>query len=79
MRRKCERRKDKTVGYGYVGEWNDGAIGWCLPTHLTACPGINERPKLEPWNVGEPTYLCKVTIERVKDSRGRDIVRRIKP
>jgi hypothetical protein len=28
------RSKDKAVGYGYVGEWDDGTLGWCLPKHL---------------------------------------------
>ena len=27
-------KKRKTVAYGYVGEWNDGTLGWFLPQHL---------------------------------------------
>jgi hypothetical protein len=70
------RRKEKTVGFGYVGEWADGTLGWCLPTHLS---GYSIRVK-EPcaahpeWsNVGERSYLCKITIERVPNVRMRRI------
>ncbi len=71
----------KTVGYGYVGRWSDGELGWAMPgfvdtgkdnaarrrgTRGSACKGSYARnAKLE---------LCRITIEPVKDSRGRPIL-----
>jgi hypothetical protein len=70
------RDKNKVVGYGYVGEWCDGTLGWFLPRHMSG--GNRKRP--EPpqahpnWsNVGEPSYLCKITIERVTGVRMRRV------
>jgi hypothetical protein len=73
----------KTIGYAYVGVWSDGTLGWCLPAHLTHDPKRTySRRYAEPcephpdWsNIGEPSYLCKITIERVPNVR----MRRIKP
>jgi len=69
--------KNKTVGYGYVGEWSDGTLGWCLPNHIS---GTSREEETEPcashpeWsNIGEPSYLCKITIERVPGVRMRRI------
>ena len=35
--------RNKTVGYGYVGEWSDGTLGWCLPKHMI--DGGRKRPE----------------------------------
>lgn len=74
--------KDKAVCYGYVGEWADGRLGWCVPKHLGGVTEKQSRKRPEPcaahpeWsNIGEPSYLCKITIERVPNVR----MRRIKP
>ena len=72
------------VGYGYVAPWLDGTPGWVMPTHLTTFdrdkksarkyPGKVES---RPWNSGEASYLCRITVKPVRDKRGRLIVRRI--
>ena len=79
-RRKGTRTKTRTVGYGFVGVWCEGDIGWFLPKHLTGY-GI------EPVNGAAPKYLvgkerfvlCRITVEQVFDSKGRPIVRMVKP
>jgi hypothetical protein len=65
-----------TVGYGYVAKWSDGMLGHCLPEQLC---GHSRRypepcaPHPEWLNIGEPSYLCKITIERVPNVRMRRI------
>jgi hypothetical protein len=79
------RRKDakatpsKTVGYGYVGRWDDGTLGWCTPAHVQGTPGYNEPvSELGKQNAApdQRFYLCRITVEMVTDSRGRKITRR---
>ncbi len=71
---KSKFTKDKAVGYGFVGEWNNGTIGWCLPSHLSN--GSNTVEK-RPWNVGEDSFYCRITIERMKNKKGKYIKRKI--
>jgi hypothetical protein len=83
------RKQRRRIGYGYVGAWQDGTLGWCLPLHLDT----SSRDKPPRWlrkspnkcaphpdwsNIGEPSYLCEITIKLILDKRGRPIVRRIK-
>ena len=75
MRRKVKAGKQKTAGYGFVGRWADGTLGWAMPTHLGA--SVIEHPRPAIWNRGEPSYLCRITVEQVFDSRGYPIVRYI--
>jgi hypothetical protein len=71
------------VGFGYVGAWANGLPGWVMPTHVDTSyrprkrryPG---RVQGQDWNIGEPSYLCRITVTPVLDKRGRLIVRRIK-
>lgn len=69
------RTANKVVGYGYVGEWSDGTLGWCLPKHLSGERFPADKCAAHPtWsNIGEPSYLCKITIERVPGKRMRRI------
>lgn len=70
-----------TVGYGYVGVWLGGQIGWFLPRHLSPlsrrdCP---ESPSELLARMGkelhstesERAFLCEITIRPVRDSLGR--------
>jgi hypothetical protein len=78
----------KGVGYGYVGMWSNGTLGWFMPTHLSTATAPRkwlrhapDKPAKHPeWsNIGEPSYMCKITIELVLDKNRRPIVRRVKP
>lgn len=60
----------KSVGYGFVGKWRDGTLGWCLPKHLAQG---NNTPDIEPWNQNEKAVLCKITVEKVMRKDGREI------
>ena len=76
--------KKRLVGYGYVGVWSNGTLGWGMPRHLNTrlrktrslrrCP---DKAKPDKWNQGAQTYLCEITVKPVTDSRGRFIVRRV--
>ena len=68
------------TGYGYVGAWGHGRMGWWLPNHLsvestpdnpaTANPSLVENDP-----TGEDTYLCCITVEPLTDERGQPITR----
>lgn len=74
-------KKRKTVGYGFVGEWCDGKLGWFMPAHVRSVPksgfrkGQIEPPASNPNCKGTKAYLCKITIEEVHAKDGRRIVR----
>jgi hypothetical protein len=72
------KSKTKTVGFGYVGRWGDGTLGWCLPTFLNGYKNVREYPKAADFNDGEPAYLCKITVQLVKGKSGKPIMRRMK-
>lgn len=72
--RRTEFGISKTVGYGWVGRWRDDTLGWFLPSHL-GC-GVNE-PQTTDWNNGEKAVLCKINVEQVFGSDGREIVRTV--
>lgn len=65
-------KKRKTVGYGYVGEWHNGKLGWFLPKHLSE--GQTSRPT-ETFSTmrGESGVFCKITIEEVPNRRRRKV------
>ena len=73
--------KDKTVGYGYVGRWSDGTLGWFMPMCMS---NNSERHPYIPsgkeysfcW--GELAEKCRITIEPIKNHKGLPIRRRIK-
>lgn len=71
----------KTVGYGYVGSWRDGSVGWFLPTHLGGTKNQSEPPAHA---AGEHSRdddyftLCRITVEVLPFSRRRRHPRRVK-
>lgn len=81
---KSRKNKNKTIGFGYVGQWIDGTLGWSMPEFVSGSgKGTKtdrkyaDKPRNEgrPWAADEPHYLCKITVELIKDKRGRPIVR----
>lgn len=74
-----KKNKDVQVGYGYVGRWNDGSIGWFLPNHCSGgrrnCDGISQFALENGIAKGETFALCRITVEVVHDKRGREIRR----
>jgi len=74
MKRKGKSTKTKTVGYGYVGTWRDGTIGWSMPKFVEAYP-MSIHSSNHEFSKDSPHYLCKITIELVKDKKGRKITR----
>jgi len=82
MKRKAkdaETGERRTVTYGYVGRWNDGTLGWFLPSHATGVNGDNDAPSeyaLEMSTPGDRFVLCRIQIDQVFDARGREITRR---
>ncbi|MHA1573257.1 MAG: hypothetical protein ACTSX8_04625 [Alphaproteobacteria bacterium] len=68
---------DKTVGFGWVGRWDDGTIGWILPAVLTGHVGnINTPPHNSYAGPDVRLVKCRITIEVIKDKRGRPITRK---
>ncbi len=80
------RTSEKTIGHGYVGQWSDGSLGWFMPAHLSGNGRkYPDKPRMSegPYGIFPPEggqgFLCRITVERVRDKRGRPIVRRVKP
>lgn len=79
MSKRKKINKDKTVGYGFVGEWSDKQIGWGIPTSIhnynrRRCPErLYFTPELDD---DDRVYLCRISITRLRDKAGRYIVRR---
>lgn len=69
------KSKTRSVGYGWVGRWDDGTLGWFLPNHLTGYrnDGPNDNEHLK----GETVFKCRITIEQVLSTNGREITKRI--
>lgn len=64
--------KKKTVGFGYVGRWKNGTLGWFLPTHLCGRRDGSEHPNDEAGvysNDDDRFALCRITIEQVPGAR----------
>lgn len=74
---KRKRNHDISVGRGWVGRFIDGDIGWNTPNHCTGFATITDssmdRSGLGP---DDTLYLCRITVEVLKDKRGRYITRR---
>ena len=78
-----KKNKNRVVAYGFVGEWADGTLGWFLPAHLVHSHKsrryANGPAKHPNWsNIGATSYLCKITLERVKAKNGRAITRKVR-
>lgn len=65
-----EKAKRKLVVTGYVGEWSDGTLGWFLPNTLSFFSN-KEAPRRDENTQGQPSYLCKITVERIPGARRR--------
>jgi len=75
-----KRNKDKTVSIGWAGRFADGTIGWCVSPFVQS-----KSEKLSNINLvykgiasGEKFVRVKITVEVVRDGKGREIVRRMK-
>lgn len=72
---KIRRAKKKLIAYGYVGRWMNGVLGWGIPDTLHFYD--NRKRPARPTkfacgsNLGEPTELCKITIEVIPNKRRR--------
>lgn len=81
-RRDAMSSPTKTVGFGYVGRFNSGDLGWFLPNHLVG--SINNEPINDGVTAyfsnedGESFVLCRITVEQVFDSMGRPITRKVR-
>lgn len=74
MKRKGVVTRNKTIGYGWTGRWVDGSPGWFMPRFVHG--GSVEPAIVDSYCAGETCYLVRVTVEVVKDKRGRLITRR---
>lgn len=77
VKRKRWGGKQSTRGYGFVGRWHDGTLGWAMPRHI-ASVGPHEPPPCEPWTQGETFVLCEITVRQVFDAKGRPIARKVR-
>lgn len=75
----------KVVGYGWCGVWNEGGLGFLMPRFISHGQGeplsTEQRESLSGTSQDVATsdfYRVKVTLEAVKDKRGRPVVRRAK-
>lgn len=68
-------------GWGYVGAWANGNVGWYMPEFL---PGwsrsaskapISPRARENSFANAKRFYLCEITVTPVLDKRGRPITR----
>ena len=73
----------KVVGYGYTGLWQSGKPGWWMPdfinnsdTRRRPSRKFKERELDTSIGVNNRLYLCKITVQIVKDKRGRPIIRK---
>lgn len=71
----------KTVGFGYVGRWKNGDVGWFMP-RMVGGRHDNEPPNDDASKFvgddGETFVLCRITVEQVFASNGRAITRRVR-
>ena len=78
----ADQPNEREEGFGYVGRWIDGQLGWFLPKHMTpivrseaaARRGVRGHAINNQYTKGQRLVLCRITIEPVLDSKGREIV-----
>lgn len=67
-------------GFGYVGTWRNGKLGWCGVSHVTGWSRRTPDGPSEAWEKyalpGDVAYLCRVTVTPVRDRLGRPITKR---
>jgi hypothetical protein len=73
---KKKLNKDKVSSLGWSGRWLDGRIGWRTSRFVAEYPSQLDTDQRE---YGGPYERVRITVEVVKDRRGRKIVRRGRP
>ena len=77
----------KTIGVAWCGLYNDNQLGWVLPEFLdpTAPTALSSLQQAILARIGEGKEYCPqdmyrvlITIEALKDKRGRYIIKRAK-
>lgn len=68
-----KRSRDKVVTLGWSGRWRNGDIGWFISEHAS---GYHESPSRNPNAIGEKCYRVRITVQALKDRRGRYIARK---
>ena len=77
---KLKTPKPRT-GYGYVGTWNDGSIGWMVTDFISGaydkrCPDDAFRDDgCHEHMLGQRLFLCEIRLVPIKDKRGRPITK----
>lgn len=72
--RKGKSGKNKSVTYGWCGEWNDGTLGWMLSDYLTTYPQeLHFDGERAIRCNGRKFHRVKITVEKCFDKRGRAI------
>ena len=71
----------KTAGYGYVGMWGDGSIGYLLCDFLSGFGRKYPDPPSHQWNSllddgsKERVFLCRIKVTPMRDKLGRPLTR----
>jgi hypothetical protein len=69
--------KDKISSRAWVGCWGDGNPGWGMPGHIDDWnETLRTQAKRDYVCDGDVFYRCKVTVELLKDKRGRYITKK---
>lgn len=73
----------KITGYGYCGTWNDGTLGWWMPSFIFHRDQPNDsylsRPdKPNTLHDGDMLIKVKVTVEPVRGRNGKPVRRSAK-
>jgi hypothetical protein len=65
------------TGYAFVGRWIDGTLGWAGVRHIGS-DDVEVPSDCFEDNADEEdrAVLCRVTVEQVFDTKGREITRR---
>lgn len=68
------RTKDREIGYGWVGRWKDGSLGWVLPDHMD---NQSNRPDTSRSYIPDDCKLeyCRIEIVAKRNILGRPIRR----
>jgi hypothetical protein len=68
------------TGYGYVGQWRDGTLGWFGTSSITRYhsrkyPGGPSNGWEQSAVAGDRAFLCRITVTPVYDKQRRPITR----
>ena len=69
----------KTIGYGFIGVWANGSVGWMGLSHIGGSREYPDMPVDSPDRKeimkGERLFMCKVTVTPLLDKKGRPITK----